>query len=213
MLIIPRQPHNIGIETIEGDQLNTEQLDRVTSQLGYFMVWVQDYYEHALGLTRTDPDPRPGTLANYHWRQPRIKKTGSLSRGKEREIILARRLTSDSTVENPVVDESTSAIRGLLVVSSPETGVLEIDEIDSKDKGLGRILLGQAVNRADPTGMIILDVAESNPARDSFYRPHGFLETGTTFRHGDFDVTHVQLAVQTAIVARHLEYGPYERPV
>ena len=190
--------------------LQAEQRLRLAEKLSYFMVGVQSFYEHDLGLDYIDNDPRPGT------REELPLRIGYLEYAKER----GRRYHVAQRLKNGLPAQSVDAIRGLLITNErvqqeDGTDSIEIFEFDvaQSDRGtkLGKALLQYAFADVAPDTTITLQVAEPNTIARLIYEKYGFKQIGNTRQHhGIFDVGHIPMATKAGVMQRQLGLSPQE---
>lgn len=96
---------------------------------------------------------------------------------------IAALIADPSTLGAAALDPSSGRLRGfaLLRLAADEAEILTIAVAATlRGKGVGRMLLDDAVRRADNAGAaaIFLEVAEDNPAALALYRRAGFASVG-----------------------------------
>ena len=175
----------------------------LAEKLSYFMVGVQSFYEHDLGLEYVDADPRPGTSAELPLRISYLEK----AQERGRTYHLAHRL------HQGVPSQSVDAIRALLITNdlgqleSGNKGI-EIFEFDvaqsDRNTGLGRALLRYAFADVEPTATVALSVAENNTVARRIYHNYGFEVAGAAEHHGVFDVGHIPMATKANTLQQRL---------
>lgn len=195
-------PH-LAIDKLPND-LDFRKRLKAAEKISYFMVGIQDYYEHDLNLKRIDTDPRPGTHDELYLR------LGYLERAKQNnhEYFLAQRLAPDGTIS-----ESVGAIRGLLIVTRLQPSQqprehIQITEFDvaagERGSGLGGALLRHAMTEVPSGSLVRLDVAEANEHAHAVYAHYGFEQSGEPEYHGVFDVAHIPMSVEADVFKERL---------
>lgn len=176
---------------------------QLAEKLSYFMVGVQSFYEHDLGLEYIDSDPRPGTSAELPLRLGYLEK----AQERGRTYHLAQRLHHGKP------SQSVDSIRGLLITNDLGELVggnkgVEIFEFDvaqsDRGTGLGKALLRYAFADVHPSTTLALNVAETNYVALGIYTKYGFEIAGEPEHHGIFDVAHVPMATKAGILQRNL---------
>ncbi len=209
-MYIPESHPHIGIEVIPTDDLDERMAYEVALEISSFMRdTVQHYYTEDLGLTRIDPDPEPATEEDIEWRMQRLKSAAE----DNREYMVARYISGERA------SDPRTAIAGLLATklhyaeSVDDQDAIEVMEWDvvkpergsGVHKGLGGVMLRHKFKDVDDSLQVTLGVADVNVTARKIYDHYGFTQCGETKEFGIFDVRHIPMSVDAAVLKRNLE--------